>query len=143
MTASELLIQLPCICASMRRATRAVTRLYDQELREVALRSTQFTLLQVLHLAGSMTQGDLDSLLSLDSTTLSRSLQPLVAAGWVKSERGEDRRERHLRLTASGERKFQDALPAWRRAQKQLTKTIGRDWERLERDLRQIAGSVT
>jgi DNA-binding MarR family transcriptional regulator len=61
----------------------------------------------------------------------------------VKSERGEDRRERHLRLTSPGERKYQDALPAWRRAQNQLTKTIGRDWDRLERDLRQIAGSVT
>jgi DNA-binding MarR family transcriptional regulator len=90
-----------------------------------------------------VTQGDLDSLLSLDSTTLSRSLQPLVDAGWVKSERGDDRRQRHLRLTASGERKFQDALPAWRRAQNQLTRTIGRDWDRLERDLRLIAGSVT
>jgi len=143
MTDSEPLLRLPCVCASMRRATRAVTRLCDRELREVGLRSTQFTLLQALHLASTMTQGDLDSLLSLDSATLSRSLQPLVDAGWVKSERGEDRRERHLRLTASGERKFQDALPAWRRAQKQLTKTIGRDWERLERDLRQIAGSVT
>jgi DNA-binding MarR family transcriptional regulator len=139
----EALVQLPCVCASMRRATRAVTRLYDRELRAVALRSTQFTLLQALHLAGEMTQGDLDSLLSLDSTTLSRSLQPLVDAGWVKSERGKDRRERHLRLTASGESKYQDALPAWRRAQNQLTKMIGRDWDRLERDLRQIAGSIT
>jgi len=126
----------------MRRATRAVTRLYDRQLREVDLRSTQFTLLQALHTAGTVTQGDLDSLLSLDSTTLSRSLQPLVEAGWVKSERGEDQRERHLRLTASGERKYQEALPAWRRAQYQLTKAIGRDWDRLERDLRQIAGSV-
>jgi DNA-binding MarR family transcriptional regulator len=117
--------------------------MYDRELREVALRSTQFTLLQALHLTGTVTQGDLDSLLSLDSTTLSRSLQPLVDAGWVKSERGDDRRQRHLRLTASGERKFQDALPAWRRAQNQLTRTIGRDWDRLERDLRLIAGSVT
>jgi DNA-binding MarR family transcriptional regulator len=126
----------------MRRATRAVTRLYDRELRETALRSTQFTLLQALHQAGSLTQGELDSVLSLDSTTLSRSLQPLVEAGWVKSERGDDRRVRHLRLSASGERKYQEALPAWRRAQNQLTKTIGRDWERLERDLRQIAGSV-
>ncbi len=142
MTGEELLPQLPCVCASMRRATRAVTRLYDRELRAAGLRSTQFTLLQALHLAGTLMQRDLDSLLSLDSTTLSRSLQPLVEAGWVKSERGEDRRERHLRLTASGERKYQDALPGWRRAQNQLTKTIGRDWERLERDLRQIAGAV-
>jgi DNA-binding MarR family transcriptional regulator len=143
MTGSEQFPQLPCICASMRRATRAVTRLYDRELREVALRSTQFTVLQALQRAGPLTQGALDSLLSLDSTTLSRSLQPLVDAGWVNSERGQDRRERHLRLTASGERKYQDALPAWRRAQNQLKKTIGRDWDRLERDLRQIAGSLT
>ena len=127
----------------MRRATRAVTRLYDRELREVGLRSTQFTLLQALHLAGTITQGELGSLLSLDSTTLTRSLQPLVDEGWVKSERGEDRRERHLRLTASGEHKYQGALPAWRRAQNQLNKTIGRDWDRLERDLRQIAGAIT
>jgi DNA-binding MarR family transcriptional regulator len=127
----------------MRRATRAVTRLYDRELSEVALRSTQFTLLQALHLAGTMTQGDLGSLLSLDSTTLTRSLQPLLDAGWVNSKRGEDRRERHLRLTPSGERKYQDALPAWHRAQNHLKNIIGREWERLERDLRQITGSVT
>jgi DNA-binding MarR family transcriptional regulator len=141
--APQSLPELPCVCTSLRRATRAVTRLYDRELREVSLRSTQFTLLQALHLVGTITQGDLGSLLSLDSTTLTRSLQPLVDAGWVNSERGEDRRERHLRLTASGERKFHDALPAWRRAQKQLQRTIGRDWDRLERELRQIAGAVT
>jgi DNA-binding MarR family transcriptional regulator len=141
--APQSLPELPCVCTSLRRATRAVTRLYDRELREVSLRSTQFTLLQALHLVGTITQGDLGSLLSLDSTTLTRSLQPLVDAGWVNSERGEDRRERHLRLTASGERKFQDALPSWRRAQKQLQRTIGRDWDRLERELRQIAGAVT
>lgn len=140
---AESLVQLPCVCTSMRRATRAVTRLYDRELREVLLRSTQFTLLQALHIAGTMTQGDLGSLLSLDTTTLTRSLQPLVDTGWVKSERGEDRRERHLRLTASGERKYQDALPAWRRAQNRLKRVIGQDWDRLERDLRQIVGSVT
>jgi DNA-binding MarR family transcriptional regulator len=142
MSGTESLPQLPCVCTSMRRATRAVTRLYDREFREVGLRSTQFTLLQALHIGGDLTQGLLGSALSLDSTTLTRSLQPLVEAGWVKSERGEDRRERYLRLTASGQRKYEDALPAWRRAQNQLKKTLGRDWDRLERDLRQIAGSV-
>jgi DNA-binding MarR family transcriptional regulator len=127
----------------MRRTTRAVTRLYDRELRDLELRSTQFTVLQALHLAGTLTQGDLGTLLSLDSTTLTRSLQSLVDAGWVKSDRGEDRRERHLRLTASGERKYQEAVPAWNRAQNQLKIIIGPDWARLERDLRQIAGSIS
>lgn len=142
MAESESVPQLPCACASMRRATRAVTRMYDFELREWGLRSTQFTLLQTLETVGEITQGELGSLLSLDSTTLTRSLEPLIEAGWVKDERGDDRRERHLRLTASGRRKLQDAAPAWRRAQHRLQKAIGRNWGELEADLRRIAGSV-
>jgi DNA-binding MarR family transcriptional regulator len=140
---SQSLRQLPCACASMRRAARAVTRLYDHELRETELRSTQFTLLQAAHLAGELTQGRLGSLLSLDSTTLTRSLQSLIDSGWVKSEPGEDRRERYLRLTASGERKFHDALSAWHRAQNAFKRTIGKDWDRLERDLRRIASTLS
>jgi DNA-binding MarR family transcriptional regulator len=127
----------------MRRATRAVSRLYDRELRESGLRGTQFTLLQALHLAGTLTQGDLVSLPCIDSTTLTRSLQPLIDAGWVKSERGEDRRERHLRLTASGERKLQNVLPAWQRAQNAFKKAIGKDWDRLESDLRRIVATFS
>ena len=139
----ESVLQLPCACTSMRRATRAVTRLYDRELRETGLRSTQFTLLQALEIAGELTQGELGNLLSLDSTTLTRSLRPLFDAGWVKSERGADRRERHLRLTVSGLRKYQDATPAWRRAQTRLKKAVGRGWDELEQDLRRITGTVT
>jgi DNA-binding MarR family transcriptional regulator len=143
MTDPQSLRELPCACASMRRATRAVTRLYDHELRGTDLRATQFTLLQAAHVAGKLTQGQLGSLLSLDSTTLTRSLQPLIDSGWVKSERGEDRRERYVRLTASGERKFQDALPAWHRAQNAFKRTIGKDWDRLEGSLRQIASALS
>jgi DNA-binding MarR family transcriptional regulator len=127
----------------MRRATRAVTRLYDHELRDTELRATQFTLLQAAHLAGELTQGQLGALLSLDSTTLTRSLQSLIDAGWVKSERGEDRRERYVRLTGSGERKFQEALPAWHRAQSAFKRAAGENWDRLERDLRQIASALS
>ncbi|HZD40950.1 MAG TPA: hypothetical protein VE131_09530 [Terriglobales bacterium] len=39
---------LPCACANLRRAARAVTRLYDQELRGTGLNVTQLTLLQAL-----------------------------------------------------------------------------------------------
>jgi DNA-binding MarR family transcriptional regulator len=139
----EPLVQLPCACASMRRATRAVTRLYDRELRETGLRSTQFTLLQALQIASKLTQGELGDLLSIDTTTLTRSLRPLLDAGWVKSERGKDRRERYLQLTTSGVRKYQDALSAWRRAQNRLKKSVGRNWDELEQDLRRITGTVT
>ena len=142
MTDPEFVAPLPCLGTSLRRATRAATRMYDRELRATGLRGTQFTLLQVLELAGDITQGRLGSLLSIDSTTLTRSLQALIDEGWVKDARGDDRRERYLHLTPAGRRKLEEALPAWRRAQTRLKKAIGRNWEAFDADLRRITGSV-
>lgn len=138
MTAPESVPPLPCIGSSLRRAARAATRLYERELRGSGLRSTQFTLLQALELAGEITQGQLGSVLSIDSTTLTRSLHALIDEGWVKETRGDDRRERYLALTPSGRRKLEDTLPAWRRAQSRLKKALGRSWEALDTDLRLI-----
>ncbi len=115
--------------------------MYDAQLRSEGLRSTQFTLLQTLDLAGALTQGELGDLLCLDSTTLTRSLSPLIDAGWVARRRGSDRRERHLQLTASGHAKLQQATPAWRRAQKRLKKAFGRGWDEVEHGLRRVAGT--
>ena len=116
--------------------------MYDKELRGTGLRATQFTLLQALEFAGEITQGRLGTILSIDSTTLTRSLQALIDEGWVHDARGDDRRERYLRLTAAGRRKLEAAMPAWRRAQERLKKVIGRNWEAFDADLRRITGSV-
>lgn len=123
---------LPCACASLRRATRAVTQLYDARLREVGLRATQFTLLQTLQRAKRLTQGELGTLLALDSTTLSRTLAPLESRGWIRAHVGEDRRERHWTLTARGRQVYQEGLAAWEGAQKRLRAILGpRRWEQL------------
>ena len=44
------IVRLPCMCATMRRATRAVSRLYEQELRQAGLRGTQYSLLRTLRM---------------------------------------------------------------------------------------------
>jgi DNA-binding MarR family transcriptional regulator len=117
----------------LRRASRAVTQVYDQELRGSGLRVTQFTLLQALELSGNLTQGRLGELLSLDSTTLTRTLRPLLGRGWMRSLPGEDRRERHFQLTPAGRRQLQYARPGWERAQQRLQKALGvRDWQGLQ-----------
>src|SRR5262245_14652481 len=90
---------LGCACATLRRAARAVTQLYESSLRETGFKPTQFTLLYVLSGKGEMTQGALGELLALDSTTLTRSLRPLKQSGWVASRAGADRREVHWSLT--------------------------------------------
>ena len=73
-----------------------------------------------LRAAGEARQRDLGGLTSLDETTLTRSLRPLIDAGWVAIRPGDDRREKFIRLTDAGAAKLHEARPAWERAQERL-----------------------
>jgi DNA-binding MarR family transcriptional regulator len=116
---------LPCACANLRRTARAVTRMYNRELRPAGLELTQFTLLMALNLTGETTQGDLGKLLALDTTSLTRMLRLLTKREWIGVKPGDDRRERLLRLTASGRQKLQQSLPHWEHAQRRLRRGLG------------------
>jgi DNA-binding MarR family transcriptional regulator len=125
------------MCASLRRASRVITSAYDDALRESGLRSTQFSVLQVLDRGGELTQGDLGERLAIDTTTLTRSLRPLVAEGLVASVVGADRRERRLTLTAKGRECKRGATMAWNSVQRRLRRQLGdAAWKRLADDLR-------
>ena len=132
---------LPCACANLRRASRAASQLYEEQVRGAGLTIAQFTLLQVLFRAGEITQGGLGETLVLDSTTLTRTLQPLERKGWIRRRTGLDRRERRIALTDAGRARYRRALPAWNRAQKALLERLGgRRLNRLMTDLSEIAG---
>jgi DNA-binding MarR family transcriptional regulator len=84
------------MCSSVRRASRALTQLYEQALGPLGLRATQFTILQVLSLTGEVSQGQLGEMLAMDSTSLTRTLEIMRREGWIADRRGEDRRQRWL-----------------------------------------------
>lgn len=134
---------LPCACAGIRRAARAVTQLYEQEMRSAGLGATQFTLLQVLGRTGEISQGRLGELLSIDSTTLTRTLATLRRQRWIAIRSGIDRRERLISLTASGHGKLKASLPQWERAQGRLRRILGeRRWGELAEVLAQVTRSA-
>jgi DNA-binding MarR family transcriptional regulator len=128
------------MCASLRRASRVITSAYDDALRASGLRTTQFSLLQALDHAGEFTQGELGERLAIDTTTLTRSLRPLIADGLVASVVGADRRERRLTLTAKGRERKRAATMAWNGVQRRLKRQLGdAAWKRLADDLRSAA----
>lgn len=134
---------LPCACASLRRVTRAVSRMYNRELRSTELEITQFTLLMALDLTGETSQGELGRLLALDSTTLTRMLELLRKRTWITLRQGDDRRRRMVRLTQAGSKKLQESRPYWKRAQDNLRtalgeKTLGQFGELLEEVMRRF-----
>ena len=132
------------MCASFRRATRAITQCYDEALRPLGLRATQFTILQVLSKAGELCQGELAQILAMDSTTLTRTLGIMVREGWIVERRGKDRRERLLRLAKAGRYQFNRALPSWENAQAQLERQLGdKRWHDLLKSNTEVTGLVT
>jgi DNA-binding MarR family transcriptional regulator len=135
---------LPCACANLRRAARAVTRIYNQELRATGLEVTQYTLLMALNATGERTQGELARILALDTTTLTRMLRPLKKRGWVAVESGTDRRQRLVRLTPSGKGKLLQSRPHWERAQGRLRKGLGAAaWSRMGGLLGEVTRAAT
>ena len=131
---------LGCACASLRRAARAVTQLYDTALRPYGLRSTQHALLQALASHGSLTQTELGGLLALDPATLTRSLAPLAEEVWVTGRKGDDRRETIWQIAPSGRFWLEAAGPAWNRAQEQLRSRLEQSqWSHLFGDLTVVA----
>ena len=129
-----------CLCGALRQASRAVSRLYDEELRGVGLRTTQYSLLKVVAKAGQVRQGDLSGLTSLDETTLTRNLRPLLDARWIATRSGDDRREKLITITEAGTAKLAEAGPAWQRAQARMQKLLPEDtWQRLLAVLPELA----
>lgn len=140
----SLMPALPCMCAGLRRASRALTQFYEEELRPLGLRSTQFTVLQVLSLAGEKTQGELGRMLAMDSTTLTRTLKIMSRHGWIGKRHGADRREWRFRLSKTGEAQLQRALPRWEKVQARLRLQLGRGrWDELTKLINSVTHAVT
>ena len=122
---ANALFELPCACQNLRRLTRVTTRIYDQELKKSGLEITQFGLLTALTKTGEINQKRLSAGFAMDSTTLTRTLGPLIQNGWVQVKRGKDRRERLFSLTRAGERQLVEAQPYWEMAEKRLRRELG------------------
>ncbi len=127
-------------CAALRRATRAVTHLYDLVLAPTGLKCTQFVLLNAIYEAGEIAQWRLASQYGVGDDTLSRRLGVLRKAGLITCRIGREHPgEKLYRLTELGVSRFKNSLPAWERAQTRLQTVMGAEqWEQLL----EIAGAV-
>src|SRR5882762_11927580 len=136
---ADTLFELPCACQNLRRLSRVVTRIYDQELRRAGLEITQFGLLTALAAVGEANQKRLSAGFAMDSTTLTRTLGLLLKQGWVRARRGNDRRERLFRLTQGGKRKMAEAQWYWEQAEQRLRRELGDEgWKSMKQTVSRI-----
>jgi DNA-binding MarR family transcriptional regulator len=129
----------PCVCNTLRMATRVVTQLYDDILRPSGLRVTQFSILATIARLGEANLKQLEDTLAVDQTTVTRSLSLLERNGVIERAPHPDRRIKAMRLTAKGRRALQVARPLWAEAQDKVLRELGRTaWADAQRRLNQL-----
>ena len=130
----------PCVCTALRKASRAVTRLYDDRLAATGLTTTQFAVLRNLDRHGSLELSRLADILVMDRTTLYRTLAPIERHGWITIEDGIKGRAKLAALTDAGRAIKHSATAAWATTQAEIIDTIGAtQWQTLEEQLRRLA----
>jgi DNA-binding MarR family transcriptional regulator len=126
----------PGVCSTLRMVSRTVTQLYDDVLPASGLRVTQFSILATLARRGEANLKELEALLAIDQTTLTRSLGLLERDGVIERASHPDGRIKVMRLTAKGRRALEVARPLWMRAQDRVLRELGtKAWARAQRRL--------
>ena len=114
-----------CNCLNMRRASLAITEIYDHYLAPCQLSVSQFSILKHTHAMEPVSVSELAAEIRLDRTTLVRNLKPLEQQGLIHDIAQSGTRNRQLCLTAAGRERIEQANAYWELAQKRIEAQLG------------------
>jgi len=133
----------PCHCLNIRRASRAVTQFYEKVLEPSGLKVTQYSLLRNLELVESVSMSVLAKIMRIDRTTLNRNIKPLMNAGLITVNSGEDLRSKQIMLSQAGKDALVTALVLWNEAQVSLEEYLGKaELDSFEKSLSKLEALV-
>ncbi len=119
-------VDLPCVCALLRKAARVVTKTYDGHLKGIGLRITQYSMLMNIRLNPGVTVSELSELLRMDQTTVTRNLKVLETMDTISVDHDHaDQRIRRISITKRGRSLLKLTRSSWEAAQSNMTQTLG------------------
>lgn len=131
-------IEGPCACTTLRKAARAVSRVYDEALSDRGISTAQFAILRHVARGEPIGLSHLADQLAMDRTTLYRGLAPLEAKGWVAVEQGPGK-TRLASLTPAGRATMHEAEDDWHDVQARIVAALGAEqWAMLQSTLRTL-----
>ena len=116
-----------CLNLELRKANRVLSQLYDSYLQDLGLKTSQFSILRAVRYLKKTTNSELQEVLVLDQTSLSRALKPLIRDGLIDANPGADRRQKELSLTAKGKALYREAEEHWNKAQEYVSQVLGEE----------------
>ena len=124
---TEDTIAAECIAVRLRMLNRVITRVYDDALRPLGIRSTQLNILVATARLGVARPADLCDRLQIETSTLSRNVERMKTNGWLEVVDDADRRAQPIRLTRKGRGLLERARPKWDTAQEEVKDLLGED----------------
>jgi DNA-binding MarR family transcriptional regulator len=127
---------LPCACTTLRKASRALSRIYDDALAPAGLTVAQLGVLRAIN-RGAKDGEPLSRLaetLVMDRTSLYRALGPMARSGWLLVKDAPKGRSKVVRLSKAGVGAIAGAAEYWERAQSRVIGEFGADrWATLQK----------
>lgn len=128
-----------CLAVRLRILNRYVTKVYDDSLRSLGVKTSQLNVLVATGMMGLARPADVCQRLQMDASTLSRNVDRMKAKGWLEVVEEEDGRAQPFRLTAKGRRLLERAKPAWDEAQAEVRDLLGAEtFDAIEHAVHQI-----
>jgi len=117
-----------CICFSLKKAERLISRRYDEALAPFGLRNGQFSMLICISGANLINIQSIAHQLNMDRTTTTAALKPLEKRKLIKiTASKEDSRVKLVSITPLGISLLAKAIPAWQKIQDQMKADISLD----------------
>jgi DNA-binding MarR family transcriptional regulator len=127
---------LPCACTTIRKASRALSRIYDEALAPAGLTVAQLGVLRAIN-RGAKDGEPLSRLaetLVMDRTSLYRALGPMARSGWLLIKDAPKGHAKVVQLSKAGIRAIAGAAEYWERAQSRVIGEFGVDrWATLQK----------
>jgi DNA-binding MarR family transcriptional regulator len=116
-----------CLGGCVRKLNRMVTSIYDGALADAGLKTSQFSVLVSVANRKQARPSELTKHLQLDESTLSRNVERMCARGWLRLVQDTDRRSHLIEITDKGRVLIRKCLPAWHKAQAEVSRRLGTD----------------
>lgn len=120
------IIARDCIAVRVRILSRVITKIYDDALRPLGLKTSQMNIMVATDRLGTARPAEICSRLKMDMSTLSRNIDRMKVKGWLEVVAdAEDARARQIRLSRKGSALLEKAAPAWDQAQAKAIELLG------------------
>lgn len=117
-----------CLLTRVRRVSRVVTSIFDQELRRFNVNASQFSMLVLIARLGSASRAEISRANHQERSTSTRNLNILLSEGWAEEvEHQKNGRRIPITLSQAGRDLLTAAMPAWRSAQAETRRLLGEE----------------